>query len=51
MDRDDSADPLAIVETYDLIVIGLGAVGSAALCQSALRGARVLGIDRFPPAT
>jgi len=37
------------VENYDLIVIGLGAVGSAALCQSALRGARVLGIDRFHP--
>jgi sarcosine oxidase len=37
------------VEKYDLIVIGLGAVGSAALCQSALRGARVLGIDRFHP--
>jgi sarcosine oxidase len=37
------------VETYDLIVIGLGAVGSAALCQGALRGARVLGIDRFHP--
>jgi sarcosine oxidase len=37
------------VENYDLIVVGLGAVGSAALCQSALRGARVLGIDRFHP--
>jgi sarcosine oxidase len=37
------------METYDLIIIGLGAVGSAALCQSALRGARVLGIDRFYP--
>jgi sarcosine oxidase len=37
------------METYDLIVVGLGAVGSAALCQSALRGARVLGIDRFHP--
>jgi sarcosine oxidase len=37
------------IETYDLIIIGLGAVGSAALCQSALRGARVLGIDRFWP--
>jgi sarcosine oxidase len=37
------------VETYDLIVVGLGAVGSAALCQAALRGARVLGIDRFDP--
>src|SRR6202789_680481 len=37
------------VENYDLIVVGLGAVGSVALCQSALRGARVLGIDRFHP--
>ena len=37
------------MENYDLIIIGLGAVGSAALCQSALRGARVLGIDRFHP--
>jgi sarcosine oxidase len=36
-------------ETYDLIVVGLGAVGSAALCQASLRGARVLGIDRFDP--
>jgi sarcosine oxidase len=38
-----------VTETYDLIVVGLGAVGSAALCQSALRGARVLGIDRYRP--
>ena len=37
------------METYDLIVVGLGAVGSAALCQAALRGARVLGVDRFHP--
>src|ERR1700685_707511 len=37
------------METYDLIVVGLGAVGSAALYQSALLGARVLGIDRFHP--
>ncbi len=37
------------IETYDLIVIGLGAVGSAALCRSSVRGARVLGIDRFHP--
>ncbi len=37
------------METYDLIVVGLGAVGSAALCQAALRGARVLGIDRYRP--
>jgi sarcosine oxidase len=34
---------------YDVIVIGLGAMGSAALFQLAKRGARVLGIDRFAP--
>src|SRR5579862_7178711 len=35
--------------TYDVIVLGLGAYGSAALYQLAKRGARVLGIDRFAP--
>jgi len=34
---------------YDVIVIGLGAMGSAATWQLAKRGARVLGIDRFSP--
>ncbi len=34
---------------YDLIVVGLGAMGSAALYQAAKRGAKVLGIDRFSP--
>ena len=34
---------------YDVIVIGLGAMGSAALYQLAKRGRRVLGIDRFTP--
>ena len=33
----------------DLIVVGLGAAGSATLYQAAKRGARVLGIDRFHP--
>ena len=33
----------------DIIVIGLGAMGSAALYQLARRGCRVLGIDRFAP--
>ena len=33
--------------SYDVIVIGLGAMGSAALDQLARRGARVLGIERF----
>ena len=33
---------------YDAIVLGTGGVGSAAAWQLARRGARVLGIDRFP---
>jgi sarcosine oxidase len=35
--------------TYDVVVLGLGAFGSATLYQLAKRGARVLGIDRFAP--
>lgn len=34
---------------YDLIVVGLGAMGSAALYQASQRGASALGIDRFDP--
>ena len=34
---------------YDLIVVGLGAMGSAALYQAGKRGASALGIDRFAP--
>jgi len=34
---------------FDVIIIGLGAVGSAALYQLSRRGVRVLGIDRFQP--
>jgi monomeric sarcosine oxidase len=33
---------------YDVIVLGLGGAGSAALYHTARRGARVLGLDRFP---
>lgn len=33
----------------DVIVVGLGGMGSASLYQLARRGARVLGIDRFRP--
>ena len=33
----------------DVIVIGLGAVGSAAAYHLARRGRRVLGLDRFAP--
>jgi sarcosine oxidase len=35
--------------TYDAVVLGLGAVGSAAAYHLARRGARVLGIDQFEP--
>jgi sarcosine oxidase len=34
---------------YDVIVLGAGGVGSAALYHLARRGVRVLGLDRFPP--
>ncbi len=34
---------------YDVIVLGTGGVGAAALFHLARRGVRVLGLDRFPP--
>jgi len=34
---------------YDIVIIGLGAVGSAAIFQLSKSGKRVLGIDRFEP--
>jgi sarcosine oxidase len=37
------------IMTYDALVLGLGAMGSAAAYQMAKRGAKVLGIDRFTP--
>ena len=36
-------------KNYDVIVIGCGAVGSAAMLHLAKAGRRVLGIDRFQP--
>jgi monomeric sarcosine oxidase len=36
-------------ESYDVLVLGVGGVGSAALFHLAVRGLRVLGIDRFSP--
>jgi sarcosine oxidase len=36
-------------DSYDAIVLGLGAMGAAATYQLARRGARVLGIDRYAP--
>jgi sarcosine oxidase len=35
--------------TYDVAVVGLGGVGSAAAAVLARRGQRVLGLDRYPP--
>lgn len=37
------------VQHADVIVVGLGAMGSAAAYQLARRGANVIGIDRFSP--
>ena len=34
---------------FDLAVVGLGAVGGAALLAAARKGARVVGLDRFAP--
>jgi sarcosine oxidase len=36
--------------TYDVIVVGLGGMGSAAAASLAARGQRVLGLERFGPA-
>jgi sarcosine oxidase len=36
-------------ERADILVIGLGAMGSAALYQLAKRGVKVVGLDRFAP--
>jgi sarcosine oxidase len=38
-----------MVDTFDTIVCGLGAMGSAALYQLAKRGNKALGLDRFSP--
>ncbi len=38
-----------MTHTADALVIGLGAVGSAALYQASRLGARAIGIDRFSP--
>ena len=34
---------------YDVIIVGLGAMGSATLYHLAKRGVRVLGLEQFPP--
>lgn len=38
-----------MAEQYDVVVVGLGAMGAATLYQLAKRGVRVIGIDRFSP--
>lgn len=36
--------------TYDVVVVGLGGMGSAVAAELAARGLRVLGLERFGPA-
>ena len=38
-----------MANNFDTIVVGLGAMGSAALYHLAKRGSKVLGLDRFSP--
>jgi glycine/D-amino acid oxidase-like deaminating enzyme len=48
-----TADPVHEVRRlsmFDAIVLGLGAMGSAAALHLARRGAQVLGLERFGPA-
>ena len=40
----------AQTETYDVIVVGLGGMGSATAWHLARRGVRVLGLEQFTPA-
>src|ERR1700712_1577922 len=37
------------MDKYDVVILGMGAMGSAAAYQLAKRGAKVLGLDRFAP--
>ncbi|MDT5193490.1 MAG: sarcosine oxidase, partial [Mycobacterium sp.] len=39
-----------MTESYDVIVIGLGGMGSSAAYPLARRGQRVLGLEKFTPA-
>ncbi|MGI9040674.1 MAG: N-methyl-L-tryptophan oxidase [Gemmatimonadales bacterium] len=41
--------PLSPTASYDVVVAGLGAMGSATAFHLARRGARVLGLDHFAP--
>jgi len=44
-----SATVPPVSANYDVVIIGLGAMGSAAAYHLARRGQRVLGLDRFSP--
>ena len=44
-----AARPRQRGEPYDVVVVGLGAMGSAALWQLARRGVRAIGVDQFAP--
>lgn len=37
-------------KSYDVVVVGLGGMGSATACALARRGAKVLGLEQFTPA-
>ncbi|HEX8026876.1 MAG TPA: N-methyl-L-tryptophan oxidase [Vicinamibacterales bacterium] len=39
-----------VVPTFDVIVVGLGGMGSAAAAHASARGSRVLGLEQFQPA-
>lgn len=42
-------NPQGVIATYDVIVAGLGAMGSAAVFHLSKHGMRVLGLDQFHP--
>jgi hypothetical protein len=44
---DEVANPASAKRTYDCIVLGPGAMGSACIYQLAKRGASVLGLEQF----
>src|SRR5215472_13442253 len=41
--------PVSMSESFDAIVLGLGAMGSATVYQLASKGKKVLGVDQFTP--
>jgi sarcosine oxidase len=38
-----------VTDSFDVIVVGLGAMGGATACHLARRGQRVLGLEQFAP--